>query len=251
MAQNPRPRIGLNVDYIAAGKTTKAHLRLNAGYAEAVVAAGGLPVLMPLYGKDKEITAFLQQVDGFVLTSGLDLDPRRLGLGMHQKARPMPPRREEHDRLLVRQITQKRMPLLAIGVGMQQINVAAGGTLFVHLPEDLPRALPHFDASCSGPHRHAVLLQAGSRLEEIYGEGEILVNSEHHQAVREAGSGFRVTALAPDGVIEAIEATDPNWFCLGVQWHPESDTASALDLQLFECFIQAAIRQAQPLALAA
>jgi putative glutamine amidotransferase len=206
---------------------------------------------MPLYGKDKEIAAFLQHVDGFVLTSGLDLDPRRLGQGMHAKARPMAPIREEHDRLVVRQVTQKRMPLLAIGAGMQQINVAAGGTLFLHLPEDLPRAMPHFDSTCSGPHRHAVRLQANSRLEEIYGEGEILVNSEHHQAVRQPGSGFRATAHAPDGVIEAIEATDPNWFCIGVQWHPESDTASALDLQLFECFIQAAIRQSQPLALAA
>src|SRR5207244_2524671 len=94
----------------------------------------------------------------------------------------------------------------------------------------------------SGPHRHAVLLQAGSRLDEIYGGGEIRVNSSHHQAVKTVGSLFRVSALAPDGVIEAIEAVDPNWFCVGVQWQPEADTASALDMQLFECFLQATIR---------
>jgi putative glutamine amidotransferase len=251
MPQCPRPRIGINVDFVVAGKTTRAHLRLNAGYAESVLAAGGLPVLMPLMGKDKEIQAFLDQVDGFVLSGGLDLDPRRLGQAMHQKVRLLAERREENDRLLVRQLMQRRMPLLAIGLGMQQINIACGGTLFVHLPEDLPKAMPHFDASCSGPHRHAVLLQAGSRLEEIYGEGEIRVNSDHHQAVRQVGAQFKVTAHAPDGVIEAMEALDQNWFCIGVQWHPESETASALDLQLFECFIQAAIRQAQPLALAA
>jgi putative glutamine amidotransferase len=65
------------------------------------------------------------------------------------------------------------------------------------------------------------------------------------------GAKLRVCALAPDGIIEAIEAVDPNWFCVGVQWHPESDTASALDMQLFECFIQACLRQAQPLEMAA
>ena len=88
-------------------------------------------------------------------------------------------------------------------------------------------------------------------MEEIYGGGEIRVNSAHHQAVRQVGAKLRVSALAPDGIIEAIEALDPNWFCVGVQWHPESDTASALDMQLFECFVQAAVRNSQPLAVAA
>ena len=70
-------------------------------------------------------------------------------------------------------------------------------------------------------------------------------------AVRQPGKGLRVGAKSPDGVVEAIEATDANWFCVGVQWHPESETASALDMQLFECFVQACLRQAQPLSLAA
>jgi putative glutamine amidotransferase len=88
-------------------------------------------------------------------------------------------------------------------------------------------------------------------MEEIYGAGEIRVNSAHHQAVRQVGKGMRVAAVAPDGVIEAIETTDASWFCVGVQWHPESETASALDSQLFECFVQACLRQAQPMSLAA
>jgi putative glutamine amidotransferase len=88
-------------------------------------------------------------------------------------------------------------------------------------------------------------------MEEIYGGGEIRVNSDHHQAVRSVGEGLRVSARSPDGVIEAIESTDPNWFCVGVQWHPESETASALDMQLFECFVQACLRQAEPLLAAA
>ena len=87
-------------------------------------------------------------------------------------------------------------------------------------------------------------------MEEIYGAGEIRVNSSHHQAIRQVGSGLRVGARSPDGVIESIESTDAEWFCVGVQWHPESETATALDLQLFEYFVQARLRPTQPLELA-
>jgi putative glutamine amidotransferase len=251
MAHQTRPLIGLNADFIPQNKHTQAHARLNAGYFDAVVAAGGLPVILPPLGKESEINAFLDRVDGFILTGGLDLDPRRTGGAGHASVQPMAERREESDRVLVRALVRREIPVLGIGVGMQQLNAAFGGSLILHLPEELPRALPHYDPSCSGPHRHAVLLEANTRLDEIYGGGEIRVNSAHHQAVRQPGAKLRVGALAPDGVIEAIESTDANWFCVGVQWHPESDTASALDMQLFECFIQACIRQAAPLQLAA
>ena len=251
MAQDTRPLIGLNMDVVPPSKTTRPHLRVHLGFLDTVLAAGGLPVLMPPYGRDAEIAAFLDRVDGFILTGGPDMDPRRQGLPLHRSVQPMPERREDSDRLLVQQLFERRLPVLGIGVGMHQLNAACGGTLIQHLPEEMPRALPHADPSCSGPHRHAVLLKPNSRLEEIYGEGEIRVNSSHHQAVKTVGSLFALAATAPDGVIEAIEATDPSWFCLGVQWHPESESASALDLQLFECFLQACTRQSQPAALAA
>jgi len=251
MAHHTRPLIGINTDFIPAGKTTPAQVRLHTGYFEAVAAAGGLPVIMPPFAKEPEINAFLDRVDGFILTGGLDLDPRRQGLPTHPSVQPMPERREESDRVLVRRILARQTPVVGIGVGMHQINVAMGGTLFLHLPEEQPRAMPHFDPCCHGPHRHAVLLQPNTRLDEIYGSGEIRVNSSHHQAVRQIANKLRAGALAPDGIIEAIEAIDPNWFCVGVQWQPESETASALDMQLFECFIQACIRQAQPLEMAA
>lgn len=251
MASSPRPVIGMNVDFVAAGKTHRAQARLNVGYFDMVVQAGGLPVLMPPFLREPEMIAFLDRVEGFLLTGGLDLEPTRLGMSKHHASRPMPERRENSDRMLIRQLLKRQLPLLATGVGLHLVTVSTGGTLFQHLPEDMPRAMPHSDPTCPGPHRHGVILEAGTRLEEIYGEGEIRVNSNHHQAVKQAGEGYRVAAVAPDGVIEAIEAIDSNWFCIGVQWQPECETASALDAQLFECFVQACTRQGQTLQLAA
>jgi putative glutamine amidotransferase len=250
MAHQTRPFIGINADFVPAGKHHIAHARLNAGYFDAILTAGGLPIILPPLGKETEIDVLLDRLDGFVLSGGLDMDPRRSSQPTHASIQPMAERREESDKVLVRRLVERQMPLLAIGVGMQMLNAIRGGSLYVHLPEEQPRALPHHDPS-GGPHRHAVLLEPNTRIDEIYGGGEIRVNSAHHQAVRQPGKGLRVGALAPDGVIEAIEAVDPNWFCVGVQWHPESETASALDMQLFECFIQACVRQAEPLQLAA
>jgi putative glutamine amidotransferase len=250
MAQRTRPVIGINADFMPGSKTTSPRARLHAGYFDAVLAAGGLPVILPPLGKPAEIDAFLDRVDGFFLSGGLDLDPRKQKLPPHPAVQPMAERREQSDRLLVVSLLKRQVPLLAVGVGLHQLNVACGGTLYLHLPEDLPRALPHRDLT-GGPHRHAVLLEPHTTIDEIYGGGEIRVNSDHHQAVREIGEGLRVGARAPDGVIEAIETEDTNWFCVAVQWHPESETASALDRQLFEAFVEAALRHGQSLQLAA
>jgi putative glutamine amidotransferase len=245
-----RPLIGINSDFVAASKFSSPHACLRVGYFDSVLAAGGLPLMLPPFERARDVRAALGRFDGFVLSGGLDIDPRKLQLPLHPSVQPMSERRELSDQVLVRCILEARLPVLAIGLGMQQLNSACGGSLYLHIPSDLPRALPHRDCS-GGPHRHAVLLEAETRLEQIYGVGEIRVNSDHHQAVHQIGAGLRVSARAPDGVIEGIEVTDADWFCVGVQWHPESETASALDRQLFDHFIQACSASSRMASLAA
>ena len=246
-----RPLIGINTDYLAA-KNATPYLRLNAGYVDAIIAGGGLPVLLPPLRKDNlaEIDAILDTVSGVILTGGADMDPRRNGQATIAAVNPMAARREDADRFLLARIFERRTPVLGIGLGMQQLNVFAGGTLHLHLPVDNPKAMPHSDQT-GAPHRHMVIIEPNTRLDEIYGSQELRVNSMHHQAVCQMGKKMRVAAKSPDGVIEAIESTDPSWFCVGVQWHPEADTASALDGQIFECFIQATVRSTEGLRLVA
>ena len=246
-----RPLIAVNADLIAP-KAGAAFARLNVGYIDAIVAAGGLPLILPPLRKGNlaDIDALLDQCAGIVLSGGADMDPRRNGQALPAAVSPMPARREDADRYLLAKIFDRKMSVLGIGVGMQQLNVFAGGTLHLHLPTDNPKAMPHFDQT-GAPHRHLVLIEENTRLDDIYGTQELRVNSTHHQAVNQIGKRMRVAGKAPDGVIEAIESTDPTWFCVGVQWHPEAETASALDVQIFECFVQAAVRAADGVLAAA
>jgi putative glutamine amidotransferase len=174
-----------------------------------------------------------------MLTGGDDLDPRKMGLSPHPSVTMIPERRELADRLLCKLVQQRRIPTLGIGLGMQELNVVSGGGIFLHLPEDMPRGIPHRDPQ-GGAHRHTVVMEAGTRLEEIYGPGEIRVNSYHHQGIRKLAPLFRTGALAPDGLIEAFEGKDPSWWVIGVQWHPENEGNISLDMQLIEAFTDAA-----------
>lgn len=231
-----RPLIGLNADYRQAKPGTPAFSFLQAGYFDAVNKAGGVPLVMPPIADRDNIDRLLDLLDGVVLIGGADLDPRRDGFMLHPSQRLLDPRREDFDRMLIEQVARRRLPVLAIGAGMQLLNVSQGGNLFLHVPEDLPKALPHTD-SLDPQHRHALVVEPGTLMERIYGEGEIRVNSYHHMAVDEVAPGFVVSARCPDGVIEAIESVMPDWFAVGTQFHPESESASALDLRIVEEFI--------------
>jgi putative glutamine amidotransferase len=240
-----RPLIGINCDYYDP-KVGGPFARVNTGYFDTVLAAGGLPVILPPLRKDNyaELDTLLDLVSGVVMVGGMDLDPRGYGQPKTNATQPMPARREESDRYLLTKVIERKMPLVAVGAGMQLLNVHFGGTLFQHLPLDNPRAMPHYDQA-GGVHRHIVNVEVGSTLEEIFGALELRVNSTHHQAVNKVGKRLRVAAKSPDGVIEAVETTEESWFCVGTQWHPECDSASALDRQIFDNLVTHAGKYAE------
>ena len=233
-----KPLIGLNAEYRASRKDSPAYCYITAGYFNALIKAGAIPIIIPPLDDAEDITRVLDRLEGVVLVGGGDLDPRLDGYMVHPSMRLLDSRRETFDRKLMNIIARRRMPVLGIGSGMQLLNVSQGGTLFYHLPEDMPKALPHLD-TMDPNHRHALTVEIGSLMGRVYGEGEIRVNSMHHMSIDDVAAGFAVTARCPDGVVEAIESTQDDWIAFGTQFHPEGESASALDLRIFEEFIAA------------
>ncbi len=231
-----KPVIGINADYRSAQGNQPSFSVVTAGYYDCIIQAGGLPVIVPPMSEEDDVQAILEKLDGFVMVGGADLDPRRDGFMLHPTVRLMDSRREKFDRILMQAIADAKLPLFGIGVGMQLLNVTMGGNLFLHIPEDLPTAIPHKDPLDPG-HRHSLDVVPGSLMERVYGDGEIRVSSRHHMAIDELANGFQVTACCPDGVVEAIESTMPDWFAMGTQFHPENEAASALDVRIFEEFL--------------
>jgi putative glutamine amidotransferase len=223
---------------------------VDAGYFDAITHAGGIPLIVPPLEEDQDVDEVLDRVDGFVLVGGGDLDPRRDGWMTHPTIRPLAPRREDFDRRLMRRIAERHLPVLGIGAGMQLINVMLGGNLLFHIPEDRPAALPHHDP-IDPAHRHTLVLTPGSLMERVYGDGELRVNSMHHMALDDVATGFEVTARCPDGIVEAIESRLPDWFAIGTQFHPEAQSASALDRRIFEEFVDAVRESAATVRLVA
>jgi len=232
-----KPIIGINSDFRPARNDSPALSFLFSGYYDCIRATGGIPVMLPPLDEEDDVEQVLEGLDGFVLIGGNDLDPRADGFMLHPTVRPMSQRREQFDRMLVEKIAQRKMPVFGIGVGMQLLNVSQGGNLALHIPEDFPDALPHVDSQ-DASHRHGLNVVPGSLMERVYGDGEIRVNSTHHQAVDELAPCFNVTARCPDGIVEAFESSpSSDWFVVGTQFHPEAGSASALDVRIFEEFI--------------
>jgi putative glutamine amidotransferase len=193
-----------------------------AGYGASVSAAGGTPVAVSLPGPGQAWDEALAELDGIVFLG------RQLSTG----------RQAANEERLCQWCRDRQVPFVGVDGGVQTLNLAHGGTLHLDLPRELPAALQHRHPPEPGV-RHAILVTGGTRLAHLYGEGEIVVNSEHSRAVARVARGFLVSGRALDGVIEAIEAEDDDWFALGVQWHPASVTASGLDIQLFRGLVEA------------
>jgi putative glutamine amidotransferase len=194
------------------------------GYSAALTAAGAVPV--PLRYPDGDWDEALEGLHGLVLA------------GSERAESPLPPDVEG----LLRSCRERRLPVLAIDQGLLALNTTFGGGNYLDLARELPEALQHRHPPEQGL-RHAINVARDTRLARLYGEGEIVVNSEHRRAVCRLARGFHVSARALDGVIEAIETENEDWFVLGVQWQPASATASGLDIQLFRGLVDVSTRR--------
>src|SRR5919106_4341270 len=162
-----KPIVALNADFVNRSGDKPAFTFVAAGYYDAISKVGGIPVIIPPLECDQDLEHVLQRVDGVVLVGGADLDPRRDGWMLHPTIRPLAPRREVFDRRLMRLISEQRLPVFGIGAGMQLLNVAMGGNLLLHIPEDRPGSLPHHDP-LDPAHRHTLELAPGSLMERVY-----------------------------------------------------------------------------------
>jgi putative glutamine amidotransferase len=210
-------------------------------YLESVRRAGGDPVEVADTHEAPE--AIVARVRGVMLTGGGDVDPVLYGEPAHASYEPAEAGRDAFEIALARTAVAADVPLLAICRGMQVLNVALGGTLVQDIPSEVPGALNHAIREPRFQIAHEVWVSRDSKLWAIMADkldGEsLLVNSRHHQAVKQVATGFEVNATAPDGVIEGMERPESR-FCIAVQWHPENFWRTGEFRPLFEHFLRAA-----------
>jgi putative glutamine amidotransferase len=225
-------------------------------YVQALIQAGASPVIIPLDLPEKVLPRLVERLDGILFTGGGDIDPRAYNGPEHPLVTEVDPDRDRVELFLVRQLASQGTPFLGICRGLQVVNVALGGSLYEDILDQHPQAIQH---QCYPEHprdylAHTVSVHPSSRLAEIFETGRMAVNSMHHQGVRRLAPGLTATALAPDGIIEALELPGER-FALAVQWHPEcmlpvedeqsqDENQAKKDMRaLFRAFVQAADRK--------
>lgn len=235
-----KPFIGIGSDiHLNAGERDRAFVFTT--YTEALRRAGAVAVIVP--PQPENAAEVIAGLDGLLLAGGDDCDPTLYGEERHPSCSTMDVRRQENDVALARAAREQGLPTLGICLGMQVMNVAAGGTLIQDIASQIETEIEHASEP-SDRGRHEVLIDGETRLAEIVGgEREMNVNSSHHQAIRNVGEGLRPAAHAPDGIVEGIEdARHP--FYVGVQWHPEDMTGEPSATSIFGAFIEAARKHA-------
>lgn len=241
-----RPLIGISASEVREAKTIRRvredeppghEVVLGTSYVSATVAAGGIPVMVPPLDPEQIIDLLDDRLDGVCLTGGPDLDPSYYGAEPDPHLGPTRPDFDAFELTLARGAVERQVPLLAICRGMQVLNVSLGGSLIQHLPDHT--TLSHRQDEPGHVPGHPVALATDSRLAAMVGEREIAVNTYHHQAIRDLGSGLKVAAKAPDGVIEAVEGAD-DAFVLGLQWHAELMVPRLIEARIFADFVRAA-----------
>jgi putative glutamine amidotransferase len=245
-----RPLIGVttsevrfpdHVDPLPQSDPRRAEMALGMKYLVAIEQAGGLPVVLPPLDHG-EIPALLDRLDGLCLSGGPDMDPGTYGGRYHSQLGPLEPELDQWELALVRDADAHGIPLLAICRGQQLLNVARGGNLYQHLPEEPGGEVAHRLPGKGEHGAHDVVIEPDSLLARAMGGlTEAHVNSYHHQAARRLGRGVKPVAWSADGVVEGIELPDRD-FAVGVQWHAEAIVEQPEQLALFREFVAAAGR---------
>ena len=235
-----KPIIGIGSDVaVHAGQRDRAFVYTT--YIESLKKAGAVPVLLP--PQPENAGDLLDGIDGLVLAGGEDCDPAAYGEERHPTVEPMDPRRQNNDLALAKLARDRGLPTLGICLGLQVMNVAAGGTLIQDIASAVTTDIDHA-SDPSDRNRHDVRIESSTRLGRILEAQNFNVNSSHHQAINAVGEGLRVTAKAPDGIIEGLEdAAHP--FYLGVQWHPEDMPGERSASALFGALVEAARKYSQ------
>ena len=234
-----KPVIGITLDIQAPGGYSHyPWYALRRNYCDAVEVAGGIP--LPLPHVQDAVERYAGMIDGLILSGGgFDIDPAHYGATTIHESVVTKPERTNFEWGLFDAVHKQNKPVLGICGGMQLINVALGGSLIQHLPEEVPSDLTHSQEHDRREPAHPIEIYPESILHSILsGERVVQVNSVHHQAVKQVAPVLRANAKAPDGVIEGIEHPD-HPFCLGIQWHPEFHVTHH-DRSIFNAFVEAA-----------
>lgn len=224
-----KPRIGITtyLEPTIWGVWERDAALLPRVYLDSVVAAGGVPLLLPPVGTDPTV---LELLDGLVIAGGCDVDPASYGAAPHPETVGTRPGRDGHEAILIKAALDSDLPLLAICRGLQMLNVTLGGTLHQHLPDSVAHDEHRPSPAVFG--RTEVKVEPDTLAARLFGE-RTSVHCYHHQALAEVADDLRVTARAGDGTVEAAEV-DGKQFALGVQWHPEENPE---DLRLFAALV--------------
>jgi putative glutamine amidotransferase len=215
---------------------------LRKNYTDAIVAAGGVPFIIPVIDDLDVLRALYDRVDGILISGGGDIDPRKYGEAPLAGLGPIDPARDDIELPLARWAVEDGKPILGICRGSQVINVALGGTLYQDIPSQIHTSLVH-DSSFTRQDwtymAHDLRLDPNSKLARVFGTTSFYTNSLHHQSLKAIAPGLRAVGWAPDGVVEAIEG-DNGHFLIGVQCHPEAlqATADPRWRALFKQFVQ-------------
>jgi putative glutamine amidotransferase len=221
-------------------------------YFAAVKDAAGEPVPVSLQLSAQQLAAQIKDLDAFVLPGGpADVNPSLYRAPRHEKTQEADANREKTDFAILEHVFASGKPVLAICYGCQSLNVSLGGTLYQDIASELHTNIEHskqglppdapdpIHAARIEPGGELAQLAASCGLEKCDGGFDVQVNTSHHQSVRDLGGGLRVAAVAPDGVIEAVEHEPHKHWVIGVQWHPERMAGAALSAALFRALVQA------------